>query len=114
MDCREIIIKIITNQRKFNYDSLINIEDYVDCWDKTYITPLEFYCKKGNENKVLKILNQPKILIEEFSEYHPFLDCCFNLLIKASEVMIEKNYIPQNANTLINVLVIVYIQKWKK
>jgi len=90
----QLIKNIIKNQKKFNYDSLPNISDFVDCYDLYDYTPLEYYCSKNNETKVLEILNTPNFSILDFEDYHPFQDCCKYLMTDACKKMIELDRIP--------------------
>lgn len=91
----QIIKNIIKNQKKFNYASLPNISHFVECYDLYDYTPLEFFCSKNNETKVLEILNTSNFLLLDFEDYHPFQDCCKYLMRNACKKMIQLDIIPK-------------------
>jgi len=91
----QLIKNIIKNQKKFNYASLPNIYHFVDCYDLYDYTPLEYFCSRNNETKVLEILNTSNFLIVDFEDYHPFKDCCKYLMINACKKMIQLDIIPK-------------------
>ena len=92
----QLIKNIIKNQKKFNYASLPNISHFVECYDLYDYTPLEYFCSKNNETKVLEILNTPNFLALDFEDYHPFQDCCKYLMINACKKMIQLDIVPKS------------------
>jgi hypothetical protein len=102
MEFNESFIKnIIKNQKKFNYNSLPDVTLFADCLDKNNISAFEFYCKKGNEENTLKLLDVSNNKFYSSKNYHPFKDCCYNFLSATCEKMIEKNILPTNPKLLI-------------
>jgi hypothetical protein len=97
MDSPEVITSIkniIKNQKRFNYDSLLDISNFTDCIDKKGITPLFFYCKKGNDEKALQILNTNNFIINRDKDY--FDEAAYNRMPKTCLKMLEKKIEPFN------------------
>jgi hypothetical protein len=97
MDSPEVITyikNIIKNQKRFNYDSLLDISNFADCIDKKGITPLFYYCTKGNDEKALLILNTPNFITNPVKDY--FDEAAYNRMPKTCLKMLEKDIEPFN------------------
>jgi hypothetical protein len=95
MDSPEVIAyikNIIKNQKRFNYDSLLDISNFADCIDKKGITPLFFYCSKGNDEKALQILNIHNFTTNPIKDY--FDEASYNRMPKTCLKMLEKEIEP--------------------
>ena len=97
MDSPEIIAyikNIIKHQKRFNYDSILDISHVADCIDKKGFTPLFFYCSKGNDEKALQILNAPNFKINSSKDY--FDEASYNRMPNTCIKMLEKGIFPFN------------------